>query len=239
MFDENSPSAVSEQLASGQYESSKDDMLKGFAVFQKKFAGRNVIIQMILVFIAIMINVVNIITANDGDYGGSILIILLCVFIGANILTAPKRTYKKLSRALENLEGVIYGCDIFTDKIIISTLHDPLVEKGGEDRSDTGSAEDSGDAPEETEDSTAADNDADTSDAPEETDENDGLPPATLIHIDNGGVEMMECNDMYVIYIRKQNVFVIPFKAFSDEENEEVRKRLPLIMGTRYHKINA
>ncbi|MBQ8979960.1 MAG: YcxB family protein, partial [Oscillospiraceae bacterium] len=124
---------------------------------------------------------------------------------GVSCALGPKRTYKKLSQALDQLEGAVYGADVFTDKVIISTLYDPLVK---------GKEEGEG----------------------EESDEKD-LPPATLIHTDNGGVEMLEAEDMYIIYIRKVNVYVIPKSAFSDEENKEIHDRYQLIMGTRYKVV--
>ncbi|MBQ7991282.1 MAG: YcxB family protein [Oscillospiraceae bacterium] len=196
----------SEQLASGQYEGKKEDLLKGFRLFQKKYAYKNVIIQLMLVVIAIGINVVNILTAKDGDVGASFVVIFFCLLIGINCIITPKRTYNKLSQALDQLEGAVYGADVFTDKVIISTLYDPLV-KGKEDK--------------------------------ESEEEGDGkdLPPATLIHTDNGGVEMLEAEDMYIIYIRKVNVYVIPKSAFSDGENKEIHDRYQLIMGTRYKVI--
>ena len=199
----------SEQLASGQYQGKKEDILRGFGLFQKKYAYKNVIIQMILVVIAIGVNVVNIVTSKEGDMGISFIVILFCVLIGINCIITPKRTYKKLAAALEDIEGAVYGVDMFTDKIVISTLDDPLV-KGKEDKED---ADDTGDG------------------------EDDGLPPATLIHIDNGSVDIMEAEDMYIIYIRKVNVYVIPKTAFTDAENKELHKRYRLILGTRYKII--
>ena len=195
----------SEQLASGQYEGKKEDLLRGFRIFQKKYAYKNVIIQLMLVAIAIGINVVNIVTSRDGDVGASFVVIFFCLILGINCAIMPKRTYNKLSKALDEVEGAVYGVDVFTDKVVISTVYDPLV-KGKEDKEDD------------------ADND-------------DDLPPATLIHTDNGGVDIIEAEDMYIIYIRKVNVYVIPKTAFSYEENTEIHERYRLIMGTRYKVI--
>mgnify|MGYP003304929956 FL=1 len=67
-----------------------------------------------------------------------------------------------------------------------------------------------------------------------ETDPEDELPPATIIHIDNSAVEIVECPDMFLVYIRKLNVFVIPKSAFKTYDVMEIQNRLSNIMGVRY-----
>jgi len=39
---------------------------------------------------------------------------------------------------------------------------------------------------------------------------------------------------MYIVYVKKINVFVIPKSAFTPEENTEIKNRLSNIMGVRY-----
>ena len=64
--------------------------------------------------------------------------------------------------------------------------------------------------------------------------EEDDTPPATIIHLDNSSVEITDCSDMYIVYVKKINVFVIPKSAFTPEENTEIKNRLSNIMGVRY-----
>ena len=71
----------SELLASGEYESEHDRIMKGFRIFQKKYVYKNVIIQMILLFIAAVIQVVGIINDGFSPVCGFIIIALIGVLI--------------------------------------------------------------------------------------------------------------------------------------------------------------
>lgn len=66
-----------------------------------------------------------------------------------------------------------------------------------------------------------------------ETDEDEEIP-ATVIHLDNPAVEIVEDSDKYLLYIKKSNMYVIPKSAFSDEDNKLISERLQKIMGIRY-----
>ena len=228
MFDDRIDAPPAEKLAEGEYYSDKDLVLKGFRVFQKKYVTKNTVIQLILVALAVMVTAVNIAdcyTRGD-DYVFQILLLFMCIAIGFILWKRPKDTYRKLEEALSDLDGVKYGCEIWSDRIIISTLEDPLLKK------DSGKA-DGGD------DSGNSDNEAEDKESSQDNDGADSdTPPATVIHTTNGGVEIVECSDMYVVYIRKINVYVIPKTAFTDEENKEISERLALVMGTRYKISN-
>ncbi|MBQ5312409.1 MAG: hypothetical protein ILP19_10300 [Oscillospiraceae bacterium] len=214
MFDDRIDAPPAEMLAEGEYYSDKELILKGFKVFQKKYVTKNTVIQLILVALAIMVTAVNIADchARGDDYVFQMFLMAMCIALGFILWKRPKDTYRKLEQALSDLDGVKYGCEIWSDRIVISTLEDPLLKK----------------------DNTDSDNDNEEDNSTEES--TDDTPPATVIHTTNGGVEIVECDEMYVVYIRKINVYVIPKAAFSDEENKEISERLSLVMGTRYRK---
>ncbi|MBQ5316737.1 MAG: YcxB family protein [Oscillospiraceae bacterium] len=208
MFDDRIDAPPAEKLAEGEYYSDKELILRGFRVFQKKYVRKNTIIQLILVFLAMVVTTVNIADCytRGQDYVFQMFLLFFCLAMGFILWKRPKDTYNKLENALGDLEGVKYGCEVWSDRFVISTLEDPLVEKDKQTEDDA------------------------------DGDEGSDTPPATVIHTTNGGVEVVECDDMYVVYIRKINVYVVPKSAFTDEENREISERLSLVMGTRYRK---
>ncbi len=205
---------IDELLAEGDYESSKDEIIAGFKVFQKKYGFKNVAFQMVLVILGIVTQSVNLFTAApDADTSFSKLLIILCVILGVYIVTRPGHTIKKLSASLDTLKGSVYNAQIYTNRIIIATIHDEFAA-GEENTSD----------------------EADTkADSPEEITEEDDIP-ATIIHLDNGSVDIVETKELFVVYIRKVNVFTIPKHAFKPYEVTAVSNRLSEVMGIRYKK---
>lgn len=202
-----------ELLAKGQYKSAKEDILKGFKLFQKKYVYKTVAIEMIVVLIGIFTQVITIASAQKGDdVSFSYMVIVMCFVLGIYFLIRPKNTLRKLSDSLGELEGTEYDAEIYTDKIKISTIYDPYISEEAEKQ-----AEEEEKNPEETEDNP----------------ENE-LPPATIIHLDNSAVEIIDSKEQYVVYIKKVNVFVIPKAAFKPYENMEIKNRLSNIMGVRY-----
>ena len=193
-----------ELLAKGQYKSAKEDILKGFKLFQKKYVYKTVAIEMIVVLIGIFTQVITIATAQKGDdVSFSYMVIVMCFVLGIYFLIRPKNTLRKLSDSLGELEGTEYDAEIYTDKIKISTIYDPYISEEAEKQG-------------------------------EEDDPENELPPATIIHLDNSAVEIIDSKEQYVVYIKKVNVFVIPKAAFKPYENMEIKNRLSNIMGVRY-----
>ena len=214
IYDDGRPS-YEELIAEGEYKSCKEDIMKGFKVFQKKYVYKTVAVQMILVVIAIITQLVNVFMNTDNsDVSFSYMLIVMCVVLGGYLLMRPKNTYKKLENSLGELEGAVYKAEFYTDKIKISTLYDPYISEEAE-------KEDMEQKAQELEEG-------------KETDPEDELPPATIIHIDNSAVEIVECSDMFLVYIRKLNVFVIPKSAFKPYDVMEIQNRLSNIMGVRY-----
>lgn len=205
-----------ELIAEGEYESNKELILAGFKTFQKKYVYKNVVIQMIIVVIALASQIIGILSAPAGtDVSFSFLMIVVCVVLGGYILFRPSNTYKKLRSSLGELEGCRYKAEIYTNKIVISTLYDPYIEeKVIEDNSDSVDGE-------------KTENDS-------EKNEEDELPPATVIHLDNGAVEIVECSDKFLVYVKNVNVFVIPRDAFKPYDAGQIKDRLSNIMGVRY-----
>ncbi len=202
-----------ELLAKGEYKSSKEDILKGFRLFQKKYVYKSVGIQMLIVILGLISQILTIATAGENeDVSFSYMLIVMCVILGGYFLIRPKNTFRKLENSLGELEGTVYEAEIYTDKIKISTLYDPYISEEAEKEAEAAKSENTG----------------------EEKDDEDELPPATIIHLDNAAVEIIENSELFVVYIKKFNVFVIPKSAFKPYEVMEIKNRLSNIMGVRY-----
>lgn len=209
-------SSFEELLAKGEYKSSKEDILKGFKIFQKKYVYKSVGIQMFIVILGLVSQILTVATAAEGeDVSFSYMLIVLCVILGGYFLIRPKNTFRKLEDSLGELEGTVYEAEIYTDKIKISTLYDPYISEEAEKEAE-----------------------AEQNDTPgEENDPESDLPPATIIHLDNAAVELVESSELFVVYIKKLNVFVIPKSAFKPYEVIEIKNRLSNIMGVRYKSV--
>lgn len=200
-----------ELLAKGEYKSCKEDILKGFKLFQKIYVYKSVAVQMLIVILGMISQILTIATAEQGeDVSFSYMLIVMCVVLGGYFLIRPKNTFRKLEESLGELEGTVYEAEIYTDKIKITTLYDPYILEEAEKESKESEKPD------------------------DEKDTEDELPPATIIHLDNGAVELIEDKELFVVYIKKFNVFVIPKSAFKPYEVMEIKNRLSNIMGVRY-----
>ena len=209
-------SSFEELLAKGEYKSCKEDILAGFKLFQKKYVFKSVFIQMLIVVLGLVSQILTIATAGENeDVSFSYMLIVMCVVLGGYFLIRPKNTFRKLENSLGELEGTVYEAEIYTDKIKISTLYDPYISEEAQKEAEAAEKEKQ-------------------SDDEGENDEEDELPPATIIHLDNSAVEIVESSELFVVYIKKFNVFVIPKSAFKPYEVMEIKNRLSNIMGVRY-----
>lgn len=171
---------VSELIAEGEYKSSKEEILRGFKIFQKKYVYKSVAVQMTLVVLAIITQLVNIVMGADRDVSFSWMLVVFCVILGGYLLMRPKNVYRKLDSSLGELEGAVYKAEIYTDSLKISTIHDTYISEEAEKEAEEES---------------------------EAEGEEDDTPPATIIHLDNSSVEITDCSDMYIVYVKKINVF--------------------------------
>lgn len=212
-----------ELLAKGEYESSSSDILAGFKIFQKKYVYKSVVFQMILVLLGAASQIVNIMGAAPGeDVMFSYTLILVCIILGVYIIIRPRGTYKRLEKSISDLDGTAYRVELYTNKIVISNLSNEYNNAGETDKPENVPKNVSG---------KLSENEAGQSEGePESEDET----PATVIHLDNSSVEVVETDKLYVVYIKRVNVFVIPKAAFKPYENTQIKDRLSNIMGVRY-----
>lgn len=201
-----------ELLAEGEYESDPDDIIRGFKVFQKRHVYGSLVLQLILVALAIASQVLSIVYNHNGDIMMNVTLIVCCVFLGIWLLMRPVNTLKNLRKGIEDLKGTIYKAEMFADKIKISTIYDAPVENEKAAREETPSEEEYS----------------------SENEEDEDVIPATIIHLENAGVEITETDSLYVVYVKKVNIFVIPKAAFSDEENKLIAEKYEILLGVRF-----
>ena len=188
-----------EPLAGGIYPSDTQLIMNGFRLFQRKYAMKNIVIQLVLLSIAIAIQIAALII--DRGAQSAWMVIGICVALGVIILVRPRKTAKDLENNIRELEGTKYSCIVYPLMIKISTEEDRTEYEQREQNGDNEELEDI---------------------------------PATVIHLDNPAVEICEDKEFYLVYIKKQNMYVIPKSAFSADENDLIREKLSNIMGVRY-----
>lgn len=204
-----------ELLAEGEYESVSDEILKGYKVYQKKYVFTSLIWKMLLVALAVTSSVMMIITSEDPMLPAMCL--LISISVGIWFVSTPVSNRKKLVRGLDSMEGTKYKAEFFTDKIKISTPIEKNVETEQKKQEQAEQTEKS----EQSEADIALDG------------ENEEIP-ATVIHLDSPIVDLTDKEDMFILVVKKAYVFIIPKRAFSEDECQRIREKLSAIMGIRY-----
>ncbi len=204
-----------ELLAEGEYESRSDEILKGYKVYQKKYVFTSLIWKMLLVALAVTSSVMMIITSEDPMLPAMCL--LISISVGIWFVSTPVSNRKKLVRGLDSMEGTKYKAEFFTDKIKISTPVEENVETEHENQEQAEQTEKS----EQSEADIALDG------------ENEEIP-ATVIHLDSPIVDLTDKEDMFILVVKKAYVFIIPKRAFTEDECQRIREKLSAIMGIRY-----
>ncbi len=218
----------SEFLGEGEYESDPENVIAGFKIFQKRHVIPSTILQMLLVILALVSQILAVASDPQGDVQMNIALIIICFSLGIWIISRPVTTLKNLRMGIETLKGTIYKAEIYTDKIKISTIYDAPVENGTAADTETIALSEKRSPDEIIEEGKEALKER-------LSDENaEDEIPATIIHLDNAGVEITETEKLLVIYIKKINIYVIPKSILSEDEIKNMRDRLTSLMGVRF-----
>lgn len=207
-----------ELLAEGEYESVSDEILKGYKVYQKKYVFTSLIWKMLLVALAVTSSVMMIMTSEDPML--PVMCLLISISVGIWFISTPVSNRKKLMRGLDSMEGTKYKAEFFTDKIKISTPIEESVETVQKEQEQTEQTEQT-EQIEQSEADIALDG------------ENEEIP-ATVIHLDSPIVDLTDREDMFILVVKKAYVFIIPKRAFTEDECQRIRDKLSAIMGIRY-----
>jgi len=213
--DENFSAPEGEFLAKGKYESNADQILKGYKVFQKKYVVKSLIPRLLLAALAIASSIMMIISDPSGKM--PILCLMIALAVTIYFISQPIVNSKNLRKGLDSISGTEYEAEFYTDKIKISTVNfqSDIVEiEKVEEKSES-------DVQTEADIAVYGEKEA------EEI-------PATIIHLDQPIVDLLDKDDMFILVVNKSYVFIIPKSAFTEDEVQKIREKLSVIMGIRY-----
>lgn len=213
--DENFSAPEGEFLAKGKYESNADQILKGYKVFQKKYVVKSLIPRLLLAALAIASSIMMIISDPGGKMPVLCLMIALCVTI--YFISQPITNSKNLRKGLDSISGTEYQAEFYTDKVKISTVNfqSDIVE--------IEKVEDTSEQNVQTEADIAIYGEKEAEEI-----------PATIIHLDQPIVDLLDKDDMFILVVNKSYVFIIPKSAFTEDEVQKIREKLSVIMGIRF-----
>ena len=213
--DENFSAPEGEFLAKGKYESNADQILKGYKVFQKKYVVKSLIPRLLLAALAIASSIMMIISDPGGKMPVLCLMIALCVTI--YFISQPINNSKNLRKGLDSISGTEYQAEFYTDKVKISTVNfqSDIVE--------IEKVEDTSEQNVQTEADIAIYGEKEAEEI-----------PATIIHLDQPIVDLLDKDDMFILVVNKSYVFIIPKSAFTEDEVQKIREKLSVIMGIRF-----
>lgn len=213
--DENFSAPEGEFLAKGKYESNADQILKGYKVFQKKYVVKSLIPRLLLAALAIASSIMMIIS----DPGGKMPVLCLMIALSVTVyfISQPITNSKNLRKGLDSISGTEYQAEFYTDKVKISTVNF---------KSDIVEIEKIDDTSEQN-----VQTEADIAIYGEKEAEE---IPATIIHLDQPIVDLLDKDDMFILVVNKSYVFIIPKSAFTEDEVQKIREKLSVIMGIRY-----
>lgn len=213
--DENFSAPEGEFLAKGKYESNADQILKGYKVFQKKYVVKSLIPRLLLAALAIASSIMMIISDPSGKM--PILCLMIALSVTVYFISQPITNSKNLRKGLDSISGTEYEAEFYTDKVKISTVNfqSDIVE--------IEKVEDTSEQNVQTEADIAIYGEKEAEEI-----------PATIIHLDQPIVDLLDKDDMFILVVNKSYVFIIPKSAFTEEEVQKIREKLSVIMGIRY-----
>jgi Ca2+/Na+ antiporter len=235
-----------ELLAAGEYVYSGAQVIAGYKIFRRRFVIMRTVLFLVLSVLALTSSVMMIMS------DGLTMLSMICTVVSAMVafwfIKTPVENARQAKKAAAELEGEHYSAEITTTAIKITLLEAngasaDIANEKNTDGASTENAKSNGASVDSvnTDNANAANSDSANESAPP-LEVNEGTPqsdepyeaPATLIHLDQFIVNIIETADTYVIVVAKKYVFVIPKSAFSDNENARVRERLSEIMESRY-----
>lgn len=160
---------------------------EAYTVFQKKYVyPRNAVMCILLLLVAVG-NIINIAMGNAGTMG--YVLAFACIALAAVNWFNPKKIKRNLMESVKGIENDVYTLDIYSDKMIVGTVLEPV----SEDKE-----------PEEYEEVFG------------EVAVNEEIVP-TEVYL-NSSLLVTERRDFFIIYIKKSMFYIIPKNIFTDDE---------------------
>lgn len=203
--------AEGELLAAGDYVSEKEKMLSGYKEFRKRYIMKNLVLRLFIVAIAMASAVFMFVTSPADDKMIPVFCVFLCFFIAFYFIGQNVGNKKKYMKSLDDLSGIPYHVEIYTDKIKISDMS-PVEETSEE----------------------ASEEAAETEISPEEEIPQEEENPTTVIHLDSSIVDLLDKENVFILVVNKAYLFIVPKSAFDKESTQKIKEKLSAIMGIRY-----
>ena len=181
-----------------------------FKVFQKKYVyPRNWIMTAVFAGVAVYY-----IYSASKDMENMLywLLAAVCLALIASLWYNPHKLRKNLIKSVENISDDLYRIEIFDDRMTVEMIM-PETESDSEKEEKT---DDEG---------------IDTEFFAQEENQNE----KTVINF-GSNVAVIEKQDFFLVYILKSVFYIIPKNAFSDDENETMRKHFEDKLGKNFIK---
>lgn len=192
---------MEELLLKIKYSMTLDEIGEGFKLFQKKYQFKKSLVFTLVYLIALGLGIDFLIRDHTGIYG----YILVGLSLGMIFYTwyKPVLIRKKLIATISSLAEETYTAEFYRDRIQITTvIEEPVI------------AENETETEEET--------DSPAKDEPHEEKEQEEI--VTNLYFGSDYLDAMENEQMFLLFVNRQNIYIFSKKCLSEEEQNKLRE---------------
>ncbi len=193
---------MGELLLKIKYSMTLDEIGEGFSLFQKKYQFKRNIIYTVVYLIALVLGVDFVIRDNANFYG----YLLIGIAGGMTFLTwyKPVMIKRKLLATLSSLSEETYISEIYSDRIVITTV----IQQ-----------DESADSEEAGEDKSAVSEQAGNS----EEKQSEPTEDVTELFFGSDYIDALENDKMFLLFVNRRLIYLYPKRCLTDEEQERIR----------------
>ena len=193
---------MGELLLKIKYSMTLDEIGEGFSLFQKKYQFKRNIIYTVVYLIALVLGVDFVIRDNANFYG----YLLIGIAGGMTFLTwyKPVMIKRKLLATLSSLSEETYISEIYSDRIVITTV---IQQDESADREEAG------------EDKSAVSEQAGNS----EEKQSEPTEDVTELFFGSDYIDALENDKMFLLFVNRRLIYLYPKRCLTDEEQERIR----------------
>lgn len=179
-----------------EYSVSNDEENIAFKEFQKKYVRNKNILKTVLFLLALALFIQQVYKKNDYTIGWAC--IGICVAAIFFIWYNPVKIRKNLMKALREIENDVYAFDLYEDHFTISTIY--------------------------CEENDSADTISDIEEKAESEEEEKTEIKPRDVYFNQINVDVVEIEEMFIIFLKKETLYVIPKRLISTKDAETMRK---------------
>lgn len=192
---------MEELLLKIKYSMTLDEIGEGFKLFQKKYQLKKSLVFTLVYLIALGLGIDFLIRDHTGIYG----YILVGLSLGMIFYTwyKPVLIRKKLIATISSLAEETYTAEFYRDRIQITTvIEEPVIA--------------------ENETKTEEETDSPAKDEPHEEEEQEEV--VTNLYFGSDYLDAMENEQMFLLFVNRQNIYIFSKKCLSEEEQNKLRE---------------